>query len=160
MLPENILQALRAVYGRIQNKGVLWILTGSASLSIQGVDVKINDLDILTDKEGSQKIDGLLSCFRAKKPVYSATEKYRSFFGAYLVEGVRVEVFGQFQYKMKDGSWSKQNHLNKAFAKEFEGMDLSLLPLGQELQEYESTGNPGKVLKIKQVLVKSRQSKN
>lgn len=160
MIPENILSALRIVYDKLHNKNILWILTGSTSLVIQGVDVKINDIDISTDKEGSQKIDELLSHLRIRKPNYSTTDKYRSYFGAYMIEGIKVETLGDFQYKMKDGSWSKPSHHNKIITKEFKGMTLSLLPLEQELQEYENMENHDKARKIKQALNKSSQNNN
>ncbi|MDA3837167.1 MAG: hypothetical protein PF542_06110 [Nanoarchaeota archaeon] len=156
MLPNNIISALKTFYDKINNKQILWILTGSTSLVIQGVDIKINDdIDILTDKQGSEKIDILLADFRIKKPDYSSTDKYKSYFGIYQIGNVKLEVMGEFQYKMNDGYWSHPNHLNVFFIKEFEGMKLAMLRLDQELQEYENMGRPNKVDKIKEFLRRS-----
>lgn len=79
MVSANILSLLKIVYDRIYNQGIFWILSGSTSLAMQGVDVKINnDIDILTDKVGTRKIDKLLSDFRIRKSDYSSTDKYKS----------------------------------------------------------------------------------
>jgi len=98
MIPDKIKSALKIIYDRIQSQDIFWILSGSASLAIQGVDVQINDdIDIATDKKGAQKIDKLLSGFRIKKPDYSSTNRYRSYFGVYKIGDVKVEVMGEFQ---------------------------------------------------------------
>jgi len=154
MVPENILSALKIFYDKISSKQIFWILTGSTSLAIQGVDVNINnDIDILTDKQGSEKIDELLNGFMLKKSDYSITDKYKSYFGIYQINNVKVEVMGEFQYKMKDGLWSIPNQRNGFFIKEFEGMNLPMLYLNQELKEYENLDRYDKVEKIRKVLI-------
>ena len=156
MVPNNILSALKIFYNKIENQQILWILSGSTSLVIQGVDVKINnDIDILTDKQGSEKIDTLLAEFRIKELHYSSKDKYKSYFSVYQIGNVTIDVMGEFQYKMKDGSWSCPNQLNAIIIKEFNEMDLPILKLDQELQEYKNMGRYDKVDKIKEALRKS-----
>ncbi|HWQ60005.1 MAG TPA: hypothetical protein VN420_02550 [Candidatus Fimivivens sp.] len=124
-------------------------MSGSTALAIRGVDVVINnDIDILTDKSGAEQIDELLSEYRISRPDYSETEKYRSYFGKYEIEGVGVEVMGKFQYRLSDGAWSTPNQTNEIIMMEYEGMKIPLLTLEQELKEYESMGKVDKVAKI------------
>lgn len=157
MLPNDIFSALKKLYKIINGKQIHWILTGSTSLAIQDVDVKINDdIDILTDKQGSDKIDKLLENFRLKKPNYSISDKYKSYFGIYKIGNVKIEVMGEFQYLMNDGSWSKPNQNNKIIIKKFERMSLPILSLDRELLEYENVGAHDKVEKIREALKKIR----
>lgn len=153
MLPENILSALKTFYHIIDGKNIPWVLSGSTSLVIQGVDVVINNnIDILTDEEGSKQINTLLAEHKVKESEYSITDKYKSFFGIYKIGEVKFDVMGEFQYRLKDGLWSKPNQTHKIFIKEFQGMFLPLLSLKQELAEYQSLGRDDKVEKIKMAL--------
>lgn len=150
---SGILSALQKFYKIIDGKDILWILSGSTSLFVQGVDSVINnDIDILTDKTGSLKIDELLKDFRIEKSKYSSTEKYQSYFSKYEIDGVSVEIMGEFQYRLADNEWSKPNQTNKIIKKEFEGMLLPMLELNQELKEYENLGRTDKVERIKKAL--------
>ena len=148
MIPENILLSLKRFYEIVDGKNIRWILSGSTSLVIQGVSVGINDIDILTDNDGARKIDALLVYYRITSPEYSETEKYRSYFGRYEIDGVGVEVMGEFQYRLPDRAWSAPNQTNKVITIEYKGMKLPLLTLEQELTEYESLGDKDKVSRI------------
>lgn len=153
MVPKNILNALKAFYQIIDGKNIPWVLSGSTSLVIQGVDVVIhNDIDILTDEEGSKQINILLADYKVKEAEYSVTDKYKSFFGVYKIGEVNIDVMGEFQYRLKNGSWSDPNQKHRIFIKEFQGMFLPVLSLQQELMEYQSLGRDDKAEKIKATL--------
>lgn len=110
MLPKNILDVLKAFYQIIDGKNIPWVLSGSTALVIQGVDVGINnDIDILTDEEGSKQINILLADYKVKGSEYSATDKYKSFFGIYKIGELNIDVMGEFQYRLKNRLWSKPN---------------------------------------------------
>lgn len=153
MIPETIFEALKKFVQIIDGKNIPWVLSGSTSLVIQGVDVVINnDIDILTTEEGSKQIHILLAEYVEKESAYSSTDKYQSFFGIYKIGGVNIDVMGEFQYRLKDGSWSEPNQNHKIFIKEHQGMSLPLLSLEQELVEYDNMGKVEKVEKIRAVL--------
>jgi len=152
MIDPKIFSALKKFYNIVQGKNILWILSGSTSLAIQGVDVSIGDIDILTNQQGSKVFDELLDEYRIKAPEYLPSEKYQSYLGVYEIDDVKVEVQGEFQYKMKDGSWSIPSQKRKIFHRDFEGMNLPMLSLEQELQEYENNNRLDKVEKIKEAL--------
>lgn len=151
-MDQKILQVLTKLYTLFKKNNIFWILSGSTSLSIQNVDVKINDIDIVTDKENFYLIDKLLSQFRIQFFDYSKKEMYQSYFAIYKIDQVKVEVMGEFQYLLKDNTWSKPNHKNKIIFKEYKNMLLPLLTLEQEIIEYQSTNKPEKVEKIKQAI--------
>ncbi len=158
MIPDNILSALKRFYQLVDNKNISWFLSGSTSLALQGVSVSINnDIDILTSKKGSKMFDELLSEFCIKKSEYSSTDKYKSHFGIYNIDGVTIEVMGKFQHKLRNGDWSTPSQNNKTHIFDFEKMSLPLLTLEQELEEYKNMGRYDKVEKIKATLYKSKQ---
>lgn len=153
MISKNILDVLQKFYQMVNGKNILWILTGSTALAIQGVDIETNNnIDVLTDKAGAKRLDELLSNFRIERSQYSKTEKYKSYFGKYKINNVLIEIMGEFQYRLKDGLWSKPNQSNEIHKKDFDGMTLPLLSLEKELEEYKHLDRLDKVEKIKDFL--------
>lgn len=151
-IPQNILNALKITFDLIKDQKISWVLTGSTSLAIQGVKLEVNDIDIITDEKGAWEIDRLLDEFRIQPPNLSKTEKYRSYFGIYKISDVQLEVMGQFQYRLKNNSWSDPYEINQIIYKQFEGMNLPLLSLKQELKEYQNLKRFDKVQKIKEAM--------
>ncbi|MFA4942392.1 MAG: hypothetical protein WC564_02025 [Patescibacteria group bacterium] len=149
----RVLSALKTFYNLIDNQNIKWILSGSTSLFIQGVDVVIsNDIDILTDESGATALDKLLSAHQVKPMSYSETDKYKSYFGVYQIDQTKLEIMGDFQYRLNNGSWSEVNQNNEVVFKTLMGMKLPLLKLEQELIEYENMGRADKAEKIKEAL--------
>ena len=143
---NKIIEALKEVYKILEKSNVLWILSGSVSLLIQGVNINPReDIDILTDENGSKEIYFLLEKYCVQKPQYSSTEEYQSYFGIYKINDVQVEVMGDFQYKLKNGNWSEKNHLHTIKRIKYEDMELQVLELFQELQEYKNLDKLDKV---------------
>ncbi len=154
MLTLKIINALKVFYNLVENKNINWILSGSTSLIIQGVDVPIKeDIDILTDKKGAFEIDQLLSKYRIQPPNLSQTDKYKSYYGIYNVEGVQAEIMGDFQYKQKDHTWSKLFNFTDNTTIKYKNMNLLVLTLNQELVEYTNTERFDKVKAIKEKLI-------
>lgn len=127
----------------------LLILSGSTSLVLQGVDLEVHDIDIVTDEQGAKVLDNLLKDYCIKPLEYSGTDTYRSWYGKYQLDGCDVDVMGEFQYKLKNGNWSQPNHLHQIFHLDYQGVFIPVLSLAQEIQEYENVGRTDKVAKIK-----------
>lgn len=94
----------------------------------------------------------MLAGYKVKESEYSATDKYKSFFGVYKIGEVNIDVMGEFQYRLKNGLWSKPNQTHRIFIQEFQGMFLPVLSLKQELIEYQSLGRNDEVEKNKVAL--------
>lgn len=80
---------------------VLVMFCGSTSLAMLGVDVEVNDVDILTNKYGAEQLDLLLSKYRIKKLEHSEIGRIRSYFGIYSINGIKVEIMGDLQHKLE-----------------------------------------------------------
>lgn len=50
-LPDAHAGALQIILNRLPLNDIPWVLTGSASLRLQGVDVAVHDLDLQTDEK-------------------------------------------------------------------------------------------------------------
>ncbi len=156
---EKVISALQKVYALIDQynhshpEKILRVLTGSVSLAIQWVDIiPSEDIDILTDEEWASKLDELLTQYAVQKSEYSSTDTYRSFFWIYKIDWIQVEVMGDFQYRLQDGSRSPKNQNNKIHYQEYQTMKIPMLYLWQELKEYENMGRIEKAEKIREKL--------
>ncbi|MCL2002125.1 hypothetical protein FWG76_01835 [Candidatus Saccharibacteria bacterium] len=149
---DNLIRNLgvvKVIADRIGERNIRWILSGSTSLRLQGVDVDVNDIDIVTDEHGARGLDELLAAYRTKKSAYSSTENYRSIYGKYRINDVDVDIMANFQYKLKSGEWSDINVWSEVGVFDYNGMRLPVLSLEQELKEYESMGRADKAARIK-----------
>jgi len=131
---------------------VKWVLSGSTSLALQGVDVEVNDIDIVSDEFGAKELDVLLEQYCVKKLEYSPTEKYKSFYGKYRIGDVEVDVMGNFQYRLKNGGWSVFPDLDKSKVYQYGELGILVFSLEHEIKEYEAMSKHDKVVAIKRVL--------
>lgn len=132
----NVLKLLDKLLG-----DSLWILTGSTSLFLQGVNVEAKDIDILTDRSNAIIIDGKLQKYCTYKMNYSSTEKIRSYFGKYIINCIQIEVMGDLQHCLESGKWSELTDVNsKRKYIKFDELQIPVLSLEDELEGYKKMG--------------------
>ncbi|NQT85087.1 hypothetical protein HQ563_18880 [bacterium] len=153
MIKPPYVGVLRKLHVRLNEAGVKWVVTGSVSFAIQGLPVEPNDIDIQTDRAGAYEIERLFSEFVTKRVAFSSTEKIRSHFGALLMDGIEVEIMGDLQKRLGDGTWEPPLDLNrhKRFV-EAGGMRIPVLSLEYEYEAYLKLGRTEKAQLLKQWL--------
>jgi len=147
------LDVLRKIYNRLRNKNINWVVTGSLGFALQGVPVEPNDIDIQTDKEGAYEIERIFSEFITKRVGFSSTERIRSHFGELVIDGIKVEIMGDIQKRLEDGSWEDPVDLKcyKRFV-EVEEMQIPVLSLEYEYQAYLRLGRTEKAKMLRKWL--------
>lgn len=151
-LSDSSIKVLADLAVMFREKNIFWILTGSSSLVLQGVDVFPHDLDIIISKDDISKVDSLLAEHRVKYPDYSSTDRFRSYYGKYQIDDVKIDIMAEFQYKKDDGNWSKINQKAKAVGFSWNGLTFKVLPLEVELVEYGNKFGREKAIAIRKVL--------
>lgn len=56
MISPNHSRALKIIYYKLQETEVVWAITGSLGFALQGVETKVNDIDLQTDAAGAYGI--------------------------------------------------------------------------------------------------------
>ncbi|MFQ6032212.1 MAG: nucleotidyltransferase domain-containing protein [Candidatus Zixiibacteriota bacterium] len=141
MIDTKYLNVLRKICLRLNDSTINWVVTGSFSFALQGVPVGPNDIDIQTNREGAYEIEHLFSEFVSKKVKFSSTERIRSHFGELIIDGIKVEIMGDIQKRLEDGSWENPVNLQRyKQVIEVEGMQIPLLSLEYEYQAYLKLG--------------------
>jgi hypothetical protein len=154
MINNEIEKVLKTICKKLN--GVNWALVGSANLALQGVDVRVGDIDILTDKKGALLINRLLKQFRVEEIKYRKSGKFSSYLGKFKIDDVKVEVMGDLSLKNKSGKWVPRDSLllNKEFIK-LGKFKIPTAPLDLELIGYRIIRRYAKVRKIEEVLKKN-----
>lgn len=105
MVDQAYLAVLHIMYARLTNSTVNWALTGSLSFALQGVPVEPHDIDLQTDAAGAYAIERLFAEYVKRRVAFSSAERIRSHFGALEIDGIKVEIMGDIQKRLPDGSW-------------------------------------------------------
>jgi hypothetical protein len=144
---------LRKLYNELTGSSVNWVVTGSLNFALQGLPITPHDIDIQTDSLGAYEIERRFASYVTRKVLFSSAERIRSHFGALQIDGITVELMGDVQKRLEDGSWEDPVDVNrhKLFVA-FEGMDVPVLSLEYEAQAYRKLGRFERVQMLQEAL--------
>lgn len=149
MLPIQYDIVLKKLVKTLDETDVIWALTASTSLIIQGLDVKPNDIDIATTKDGAYIIDDYFQEHSIKKVSYSTDGNIRSHFGCLNIGGIDIDIIGDIQYKI-NGIWSETREITKLIEHiSYNGIYIPVLNLKSEYEGYQKMGRLKMVAQIK-----------
>lgn len=111
-----------------------WAIDGSASLALQGIDLKPNDIDVLTDENGAYEIQTLLSDYLETPVRHISNDKYDSHFGTVVINEIRVEIMGDLRVFREDRWSDTQNPRNcKIKVVNLEGIRVPVVSLESQI---------------------------
>lgn len=88
-------------------KGLRFAIRGTAGLVLQGLEMNVDDIDVLTDEETALACNDLLAEYLIEEVAFKESEKFKSYFGKFEIESVPVEIMGEWQIKDNKGIWSQ-----------------------------------------------------
>ena len=141
MEEKDILDVLKIILGRVRNKKLIWRLEGSTNLRIQGVDVEVNDVDILTDKNNYKIFKEALKDFVVEEE-YINSKKEQSL----------LCNINDFDVEILYYDVNKWNMFDKIKMIKWKGLDLPILPLEYAKKFYEMIGKGEKAKLIEEKL--------
>jgi hypothetical protein len=152
------LVVLRQLFTELKESRVLWVVTGSLRFALQGLPLEPHDIDLQTDAEGAYEIARRFSSQVSRNVTFSSTESIRSHFGALLIEGLVVEIMGDIQKRLEDGTWEPPVNL-KSHRQFFrvEDMDIPVLTLAYEAQAYRKLGRPERAAMLQEAASRRMQ---
>lgn len=145
MIDPQYLNALRNICQRLQDERLIWVVTGSLGMALQGVDVEVHDIDLQTDKDGAYEIESRFSEFVVKPVRDSVAERIRSHFGLLEIDGIKVEIMGEVRKRMEDQTWEEPVDVPRHRRwVEMEKMRVPVLSLEYECDAYLKLGRSEK----------------
>jgi hypothetical protein len=156
-IPNTHYLALNTIIKKLKDHDVNWVLIGSANLALQGVDVEVHDIDLVTDQASGKKMAALLKEYITKPVEYSEKGPFRSYYGIMDVNGVKAEIIIELQHKLSTGKWSDKSRITEKEMLEYKGLAIPVMPLKIEYDAYKLMGREEKARKIKEFLDKNNQ---
>lgn len=133
-MEKDITQAIKVIIDAIQGEDVDWLIEGSACLKLQGIDLKVGDIDITTNNEG-------LNVFRKVLSEHIVQDSYREKTkGSSVIceiEGreVEINVYGDRDFDV----------LEYKQMVEIDDIEIPILPLVRAKEVYAKFGVDSKV---------------
>jgi len=157
MVDPVFLHVLRKIIAGLEKSDVIWAVGGSLSLALRGAPVQPRDIDMLTDRPGSYKIERIFLRFVVDKVSLRNSENIRSHFGELDMDGVKIEIMGDFQLRSENGDWDDPPDLqNIRQVVQFGDLHVPVLTLDWEHRAYSRLGRHEKVSMISQLMRSSK----
>ena len=152
-------RVLKKILLRLKRTDATWAITGSLGFALQGVPVEPHDIDIQTDEKGAYEIERLLTQFAVERVHFASAENIRSHFGMLNIDGIKVEIMGDIQKRLENGTWTKPPDLRKhiRFIR-MEEMEIPVLHLEYEYEAYVQLGRNDKAALLKRWLLQHASS--
>lgn len=103
-LPDGFAETIKLVSERLT--GHQYAIRGTASLVLQGIDMNVDDIDVIGDQKMAEACNGIFKEFMVNPVTYSESPKFKSYFGTFSINGVQVEIMGEWQIKNVKGLWT------------------------------------------------------
>lgn len=132
----NYLKALHTLYLRLKDQPITWVITGSLGMAFQGMDVEVHDIDVQTDRVGAYEIERCLSGHVVSKVCFTSSERIRSHFGVFKIDGIRIEVMGDIQKRLSDGCWEEPVDVQRY--RRYVALEKMIVPVLSLDHEYEA----------------------
>lgn len=146
--PENFDKVILLLAKKL--KDLQYAFRGTASLLLQGLDMIALDIDIVGDEEMALACNDLLAEYLVEEVSYKESEKFKSYFGKFEIEGVPVEVMGEWQIKDTKGVWSQPfNASERIKLDKWDKYDVYVTPVEEELKVFALMGRWNALHKIK-----------
>jgi len=113
MVPIAHRRALEAICDGLSCSALPWAVTGSVALALQGVPVGCRDLDIVTSGAGARQIERLFAQQVVDPVEFGSRDHIRGHLGRLRLREVDVEVLGDVQTLMPDGTWTVPPQLDQ-----------------------------------------------
>lgn len=137
------LKVLKLLAELFQEKNITWKLVGSTNLSIQGISIESNDIDIATTPENIKHINNLLGNYMVQPIKYKSFKVFEGYFVIYKMNNILVDVFSNILAVGRN---------NPPINIQLENTTIPCATLQEEFEIYEKLGKIDKVNLIKQAL--------
>ena len=157
---NKLLEVLIRISNDLEKNNIPWVLVGSLSLYLQGVNIEPEDIDILTTREGALKLNALWDKFKIKSVSFSETSSFRSYYGRFEIDGILVEVMGELEQRMNDEWVSLMNRLINPVIITIAGARIPVSPLEDQLASYEKSNREKDIIRAEKIREALAQKKS
>lgn len=169
IIEQPYVNALLTLHKRLAKKNIEWAVSGDLGEALRTVQVKPDCIEIVTNKRGAAQIFLAVHEY-GPAGVYFQTQKLprnaklggkeypvyvRSHFFDFVMEGVKVKVYGDLQFKISNWDWGDK----LTFTPEhiyLVGLKTAVVPLSVKFELYKNLGWADRAEGIRQVMARSK----
>ena len=165
IVPSQLVDALLALHEKLDGKGIKWIVNGDLGECLRAVDVHPDCIEILISKEDTAKFFQEVQEFKpqpinlkmetlSRKAILDGKEfpvYIRSLYFEFNLNGVKVKVHGNFQFKVGNWEWGEIFDFKPEIVN-IVGKEIVVTPLPIRYELYQCLGWNDRKEKVKQVL--------
>ncbi len=150
MVEQSYFAVLRTIYKHLRDTPIVWVVTGSLGMALQGLRLEVHDIDLQTDEIGAYEIEKRFAEHIVQPIRDTTSERIRSHFGILEIEGVKIEIMGALQKRLHGQKWDAPVEVTdyRRFV-EVEGMRIPVLSLAYEQQAHRRLGRLDKARAIR-----------
>lgn len=148
--PKNFEEVILFLAEKLKN--FQYAFRGTASLVLQGIQMNVEDIDIVGDKETALACNDLLAGYLIEEVTLKESEKFKSYFDKFKVEEIPVEIMGEWQIKDTKGKWSEPFNASERKMIVMDGNEIYVTPVEEELTVFAKMGRWTAYQKIKKQL--------
>ncbi|MFH0928859.1 MAG: hypothetical protein V1818_00720 [Candidatus Aenigmatarchaeota archaeon] len=149
---KKIFDVVKLIESVLRKENIEWVIGGSTSLLLQGIEISVSDIDILTDREGAFRIYEILGEYGTKPVAFSEKERTKSYWGKLSIDDVEIDLMGDFCKKV-DGEWVNfsMKRIKDKETVNLDGVNLPVTKLESHLELYKIMKREKDIEKIKQI---------
>lgn len=151
-------QALEIFASKINHSDVIWGITGSMSLMLQGVAIEPLDIDILTNTDGAISIENCLQQYVIKPVSHIQSQTIRSYYGVLQIGGISFDLIGDIENLIGGVGWDPHTDwVDNIIYVNINCLNLPVLALEYEYSIYKKLGNAGRTKMLEGYFQSTRQ---
>ena len=127
-------EVLKRIVRRLDEAGAPYTVAGGTSLALHGLPLRVKDLDIETDVAGAYRFAALFADHTIMPVALREGAIYRSHFGQFDIDGVRVEIMACLERREEDAWVPAQVSNTEVVA--VDGMPVNVSWLEEETLAY------------------------
>lgn len=151
-IPQNFIPTIKYLAEVL--KGYQYAIRGTASLVLQNYDMNVDDIDILADASTALAFDSLCGVCRVspctgshpaqgltlQRVEYRESPKFKSYYGKYEINGIQVEIMGEWKILGPKNSWGTPFDASERQPIAVEGTEVWVTTVESELKMYQQMG--------------------
>ena len=141
MIKNNFLKVIKLIHKLLDNRGINWMIIGSANLQIQGIDVNPRDLDIIVHYNELKEVTEILSEFNPSEIRKMETvTNIPTWESHVIIDNIEVQIMGEIDSGL---------YMSRMIAKEIvkirlDDIEVPCLRLDSEAETYSIIGREDK----------------
>ena len=166
IIPPEYVSALLKLHEKLEGKNIEWALSGDLGEALNGVRIEPDCIEIVTSKDGAEQIHLSVKEFNPEPVVYRVHQLSRhaviggieqplyerSYYFEFQVNGIKVKVHADLQFKVNDWGWGDKFEFNPVSVY-IVNKRTSVVPLQVKNELYKNLGWTDRVEKINWVII-------